>query len=795
MCGICQLIHPADPKCSFADLPSAALFEGADAPGDASTSYAISPGDTFQGTISGETDMDWVRIDMVAGTVYTVTMTGTGATPLLDTLLVLYDSTGQFVTFNDDRAQGDLSSEMQFTATADGTYYINAQSYYTSNVNETFVDTGDYVISVSSSDAVPVVLDETTDAAANTSTSYAITPDDTFVGNLSDGSDQDWIRVTLQAGEYYQITLVGAGLTPLQDPYLSLYDASGALITDNDDRAYGDLTSALTYSSDTGGTFYLSARSYYTDNPDETFVDTGDYVLEITQIANPLDGLSDYTHDQIATQLTDTGWPYFGLTRHAFDVAPGGTLTYNVTAMNVGGQAFARAALQAWTNVTGIQFSEVTGAADITFDHNDTGLAAYANTSVSGGITQSSTITITRDWIVNDWDASTGSIELDSYSFQTFIHEIGHALGLAHAGNYNGSALFPTDALYLNDSWQATVMSYFSQTENTAINADYAYILTPMIADIIAVHDLYGAPTDIRSGDTTYGWGSTAGNYLDDLFDLGQMVAFTLFDTGGTDTLDVSGFAQDQRIDLTPESLSDIGGLTGNLSIARGTVIENATGGDGADRLTGNSVDNLLSGGDGLDTLIGNAGNDTLIGGTSTGDLRDVLYGGEGADNLDGGYGNDELRGDAGNDTIVGGFGVDDIFGGMGDDQLTGQAWSDLIFGGTGSDFINGGFGYDRVNGGADADRFFHIGIFDHGSDWIQDYTAAQGDVLQFGQAGDVSQFQVNFTETAGAGVAGTEEAFVIYRPTGQILWALVDGAAQSEITLRIAGVDYDLLG
>ncbi|SER11138.1 hypothetical protein SAMN04488092_1322, partial [Thalassovita taeanensis] len=46
----------------------------------------------------------------------------------------------------------------------------------------------------------------------------------------------------------------------------------------------------------------------------------------------------------------------------------------------------------------------------------------------------------------------------------------------------------------------------------------------------------------------------------------------------------------------------------------------------------------------------------------------------------------------------------------------------------------------------------------------------------------------------ANAGVAGVEEAFIIYRPTGQIMWALVDGAAQEELNLLIAGVEYDLL-
>ncbi|OZO45794.1 hypothetical protein CGU37_27480, partial [Pseudomonas fluorescens] len=193
----------------------------------------------------------------------------------------------------------------------------------------------------------------------------------------------------------------------------------------------------------------------------------------------------------------------------------------------------------------------------------------------------------------------------------------------AHAGDYNGSATFPNDAQYLNDSWQATVMSYFSQSDNTTINADYAYAITPMIADIIAIHDLYGTPTDVRSGDTVYGNGSTAGSYLDDLFGMSAAVSFTLYDTGGTDTLDLSQYSAAQNVDLAPEGISDAGGVTSNLMIARGTIIENAIGGSGNDRLSGNSAGNALSGGDGLDTLIGQEGDDILVGGTSAGDLRD----------------------------------------------------------------------------------------------------------------------------------------------------------------------------
>ncbi|MCX7568021.1 hypothetical protein OS189_16890 [Sulfitobacter sp. F26169L] len=213
------------------------------------------------------------------------------------------------------------------------------------------------------------------------------------------------------------------------------------------------------------------------------------------------------------------------------------------------------------------------------------------------------------------------------------------------------------------------------------------------------------------------------------------------------------------------------------------------------DRILAGGGDDTVVAGDGADTINGGAGDDVIYGGETSADLRDFILGGAGNDSIAGGYGNDELRGDAGNDTIAGGFGSDTVIGGTGDDQITGSAFGDQLFGGDGNDFINGGFGSDLVNGGAGADEFFHLGIADHGSDWIQDYSAAQGDVLVFGiESATAAQFQINsaFTQTAGAD--DVAEAFVIYRPTGQIMWALVDGMGEDGINIRIDGQTYDLM-
>lgn len=168
-----------------------------------------------------------------------------------------------------------------------------------------------------------------------------------------------------------------------------------------------------------------------------------------------------------------------------------------------------------------------------------------------------------------------------------------------------------------------------------------------------------------------------------------------------------------------------------------------------------------------------------------------VTNGTAGADQIIGGIVDDFIFGGAGADVIIGGFGEDEITGGSGHDTLTGSARSDLLIGGEGDDFLNGGWGHDRQTGGEGSDRFFHLGIPDHGSDWITDYT--DEDMLVFGGSARPEDFLVQYAETPGAGQAGIREAFVTYRPTEEILWALVDGDGV-EITLWLSGDLYDLV-
>jgi serralysin len=134
-----------------------------------------------------------------------------------------------------------------------------------------------------------------------------------------------------------------------------------------------------------------------------------------------------------------------------------------------------------------------------------------------------------------------------------------------------------------------------------------------MLFDVYELQQLYGANSTTRTGNTTYGFGSTAGPIY--AFLPGSAPQYCIWDAGGIDTLDCSGYSQAQTIDLNQGTYSSIGGGVGNISIAIGATIENAIGGSGNDILYGNAADNAMTGGSGNDTFTGGGGNDTIDGG------------------------------------------------------------------------------------------------------------------------------------------------------------------------------------
>ena len=107
-----------------------------------------------------------------------------------------------------------------------------------------------------------------------------------------------------------------------------------------------------------------------------------------------------------------------------------------------------------------------------------------------------------------------------------------------------------------------------------------------------------------------------------------SLPAFTIYDAGGTDTLDASGYSANQTIDLHPGAFSSIGGLVHNIGISTTTTIEIAIGGSGNDTLIASISGSTLFGDVGKDDLTGGLGADRLVGGAGI----DTITGGGGAD-------------------------------------------------------------------------------------------------------------------------------------------------------------------
>ena len=285
-------------------------------------------------------------------------------------------------------------------------------------------------------------------------------------------------------------------------------------------------------------------------------------------------------------------------------------------------------------------------------------------------------------------NGSNGQLDPGFYGLLTLNHELGHTLGLSHPGNYNfgddsdGDGVpdpinYSTDAEYFQDGHQFTIMSYFDSFETGAQNVDwntmrFIYPSTPMVDDVYVIQQKYGVDVTTRSGDSTYGFHATSDVWNPAMsFHTGEMFTiFTIWDAGGNDTLDLSGYYTPSVIDLREGAYSSAGGAGAYDPVLAGTQLtlaqinaNNAAAGFGArtDRLYHIYFDGNWSD-DGGVTFVNEGLSWKQI--TGTGDqylMEDnigIAYGAV-VEIAIGGHGDDRINGNQANNWFTGGEGAD----------------------------------------------------------------------------------------------------------------------------------------
>jgi hypothetical protein len=706
------------------------------------------------GTIEGD-EIDGYLIDLEAGQTYLFSVYGSGATPLADTVLYLFDGDGNFIDLDDDGGAG-TNSLYTYTAAVTGTFILGVSAFPGAGL------TGQYTLDAVQAPPADDVADDFANATPLTIGTVAYGFIEADPGFIYPGlGEVDTYRFTAEAGLVYSIEVAG-GADYASDPFnlppgeldtvIFIYNANGDLVAVNDDINFpSDVSSRVSFFAEESGEYFIDVVSY------EPW--TGGY--SITSSAanpadfNPLDAINWASANNVPFDATNTAYVYFAAPGESFgELADDGVSPLPSFGWNDFEKQQLMLALEQYEKILGVNYVITDDVNQATFRVITTesdlyGAYMYPQDPVFG--TQQGIAAF--NVLSGGWSADQQqSLLQGGFAFAVILHEFGHGHGLAHPhDNGGGSEImlgvtgpFGSYGIYDLNQGVYTIMSYNDAWDlNPAgpspfdlANIDNGWSGTLSALDIAILQERYGVINPYATGNTTY--------TLKDVNDTGTYYE-TIWDTGGNDVIRYDGLSNAHidllaaTIDYSPTGggvVSFVDGIWGGFTIARGVVIEDAIGGGGHDEILGNAAVNVLRGNAGDDVLVGRGGGDTLNGGlgfdvasyidatsgvratlggnrnSMTGDAQgdtfisiEGLQGSQFGDTLSGNDRGNRLDGLGGDDTLTGGNGRDTLLGGSGNDTMNGGDNADTLDGGDGNDVMRGGDGRDTFIVSAGLDR------------------------------------------------------------------------------------------
>jgi Ca2+-binding RTX toxin-like protein/subtilisin-like proprotein convertase family protein len=232
----------------------------ADVIGAAAT--ALTLGTSQAGEIGIPGDKDMFSVALEGGRVYQIDVKGQAgfAGTLADPYLRVFDSRGHLVDYDNHGGAGN-DAKLFLAPASSGTYYVEASAAGDRAM-------GSYTVSVVQRD-IPA-----DDVPNDLSTTVRLTPGDRFEGTLLTHHDQDWFRISLQAGEDYvfKVQASHSGNGTLGDPVLEIRAADSVLIASKDNMLVSN-EPAMLFTPAASGDYILVVKAA------DGQTDTGTYAL------------------------------------------------------------------------------------------------------------------------------------------------------------------------------------------------------------------------------------------------------------------------------------------------------------------------------------------------------------------------------------------------------------------------------------------------------------------------------------------------------------------------------------